>query len=142
MLFVLKFCIVTDYIPSLLLSPSLPGVEITAESFMDRLDNGFLLCQLAETLQEKFRQNSGELSPPGKVFSLYYSPLFICCKHKPVKGITIQFMDARMKFSLIFFKRQTNKKMHTEKWKKSVTTDISTIPGLQIPDQKITCLSD
>ncbi|KAK3558881.1 hypothetical protein QTP86_032146 [Hemibagrus guttatus] len=45
---------------------SMLGVEITAESFMDRLDNGFLLCQLAETLQEKFRQNSGELSPPGK----------------------------------------------------------------------------
>lgn len=39
---------------------------------MDRLDNGFLLCQLAETLQEKFRQNNADLIPPGKVLIVYY----------------------------------------------------------------------
>ncbi|XP_035520897.1 growth arrest-specific protein 2 isoform X2 [Morone saxatilis] len=60
------------------------GLEITAESFMDRLDNGFLLCQLAETLQEKFRQSNGDLPALGNSKSIPYQR--IPCRQSAPSG--------------------------------------------------------
>lgn len=70
---------------------------------MDRLDNGFLLCQLAETLQEKFRQNNGELSPPGKVLFFFsiISPVYLTMAQQ---GHRIQStIDTRLCFMFMLF---------------------------------------
>ena len=34
------------------------GVDLTADSLMERLDNGVLLCQLAQLLQDKMVHNN------------------------------------------------------------------------------------
>lgn len=40
------------------------GSDLTADSLMDRLDNGVLLCQLARLLQDKMIQSSNGKVPP------------------------------------------------------------------------------
>lgn len=67
------------------------GVDVTADTLMDRLDNGVVLCQLAQFLQEKMsHSNNAKVLKQNQIIILgigdFYTSFLISCLPKPARG--------------------------------------------------------